>query len=286
MLNLRMPLAQLGQAAEVTSPSAAIEPAVTAGLVDWWPEEPTCPVVIRHLLVRDADLRRHPGQQAPLLHARAASAGQRGSVMGAPGSRPGPAGRGPRRRTGAAGRRGAARGRLGAGRHPPAMGLGHLPGPGRPGTAAADRGTASDTGRGVPRPGPARGRRGGRTSSPLRSCVLGTMAFSSGQLAEAEQRFSQALAQARRDPDSQPLAAQIASRLADTARRLGRRARGHKPTDGRRWAPAAWTRRPPAGRAPWSPSARPSWPARAPPWPSYGTWMPIRRGSPPSTWTA
>ena len=33
--------------------------------------------------------------------------------------------------------------------------------------------------------------------SPLRSCVLGTMAFSSGQLAEAERRFSQALAEAR-----------------------------------------------------------------------------------------
>ena len=40
VLNLRMPLAQLGQAAEVESPSAAIEPAVASGLVDWSPEEP------------------------------------------------------------------------------------------------------------------------------------------------------------------------------------------------------------------------------------------------------
>jgi hypothetical protein len=46
VLNLRMPLAQLGQGAEVDSPSAAIEPAVASGLVDWWPEEPTCPVEI------------------------------------------------------------------------------------------------------------------------------------------------------------------------------------------------------------------------------------------------
>ena len=43
VLNLRVPLAQLGQAAQVDSPSAAIEPAVNAGLVNWWPAEPTCP---------------------------------------------------------------------------------------------------------------------------------------------------------------------------------------------------------------------------------------------------
>jgi AAA ATPase domain len=41
VLNLRLPLAQLGQAAQVDSPSAAIEPAVAAGLADWWPEEPS-----------------------------------------------------------------------------------------------------------------------------------------------------------------------------------------------------------------------------------------------------
>ena len=43
--------------------------------------------------------------------------------------------------------------------------------------------------------------------SPLRSCVLGTMAFAAGQLGEAERQFSEALEQARDDPDSQPLAA-------------------------------------------------------------------------------
>jgi DNA-binding CsgD family transcriptional regulator len=57
--------------------------------------------------------------------------------------------------------------------------------------------------------------------SPLRSCVLGTMAFSSGQLGEAEQLFSRALAQARDDPGSQPLAALIAGRLAGTYSLLG-----------------------------------------------------------------
>src|SRR4029077_19583985 len=57
--------------------------------------------------------------------------------------------------------------------------------------------------------------------SPLRSCVLGTMAFSSGLLAEAERQFSEALAQARDDRDSQPLAAMIANRLAGTYTLLG-----------------------------------------------------------------
>ena len=47
-------LAQLGQATEVDAPAAAIEPAVASGLVDWSPEGPTCPVAIRHPLVRDA----------------------------------------------------------------------------------------------------------------------------------------------------------------------------------------------------------------------------------------
>jgi hypothetical protein len=49
VLNLRLPIAQLGQAAQVGSASTAIEPAVAAGLVDWSPEQPSCPVAIRHL---------------------------------------------------------------------------------------------------------------------------------------------------------------------------------------------------------------------------------------------
>ena len=73
VLNLRMPLAQLGQAAQIGSPSAAIEPAVAAGLLDWQPEEPTCPVAIRHLLVRDAIYAGIPAARRRLLHARAAS---------------------------------------------------------------------------------------------------------------------------------------------------------------------------------------------------------------------
>ena len=221
VLNQRTPLAQLGQAAEVTSPSAAIEPAAAAGLVDWWPAEPSCPVAIRHPLVRDADLRRHPGQQAPAAARSRRRPGQRGDVLGTPGGRPGPARRGPGRRAGAARRRRSGPRPPRAGRHPPAVGLGHLPGPGRPRTAAADRRTAPDPRRRIPRPGPARGRRGhrlvpaaqlraGHDGVLLRPARRGRAAVQPGAGAGPEQ-----------DPDSQPLAAEIASRLADTSRRLG-----------------------------------------------------------------
>ncbi|HEV3288755.1 MAG TPA: LuxR C-terminal-related transcriptional regulator, partial [Streptosporangiaceae bacterium] len=57
--------------------------------------------------------------------------------------------------------------------------------------------------------------------SPLRSCVLGTMAFSSGRLAEAERWFIEALAAAQDDPGSCQLAAMIANRLAGTYTLLG-----------------------------------------------------------------
>ena len=72
VLNLRLPLAQLGQAAQVGSPGAAVEPAVAAGLVEWSPDEPSCPVGLRHLLVRDAIYAGIPPARRRLLHVRAA----------------------------------------------------------------------------------------------------------------------------------------------------------------------------------------------------------------------
>jgi len=59
------------------------------------------------------------------------------------------------------------------------------------------------------------------------------MAFSSGQLREAEQQFSQALAQVQDDPGSRPLAAMIANRLAGTYTLL---AEGEKVMTFGRWA--------------------------------------------------
>ena len=78
--------------------------------------------------------------------------------------------------------------------------------------------------------GTTRPRRFGRThgsagatapSSARHSYVLGTMACSAGQLAEAEHHLSQALAQARRESGSRPLAALIARTLAEVYTRLG-----------------------------------------------------------------
>ena len=220
VLNLRMPLAQLGQAAQFESPSAAIEPAVASGLVDWSPEEPAGPVEIRHPLVRDAIYAGITATRRRMLHARAAdivnepaSWEHRVAALDYPDE--GLAAQLER----LAGEE-AAGGRL-------ALAATHLQWASDVSPARADRErrllTAAlhlmlaEESRGlalreaVEASGP----------SPLRSCVLGTMAFSSGRLGEAEQWFSEALAEARNDPGSRPLAAMIANRLAGTYTLLG-----------------------------------------------------------------
>ncbi len=247
VLNLRMPLAQLGQAAQVDSPSAAIESAVAAGLVDWSPEEPSCPVMIRHLPVRDAVYAGITASRRRLLHGRAAlvvseSASWEHRVAALDRPDEDLASQLERLAGGEA-----AAGRL-------ALAARHLQWASDVSPARADRerrlltaalyrtlaGESHDAAlrEAVEATGP----------SPLRSCVLGTMAFSSGQLGEAEQRFSQALAQARSDPESRPLAALIANRLAGTYTLLGE---GEKVQALGRWAlgtgcldaaAASWTR--------------------------------------------
>jgi DNA-binding CsgD family transcriptional regulator len=221
VLNLRVPIAQLGQAAQIESPSAAIEPAVTSGLVDWWPEEPSCPVAIRHLLVRDAIYAGITATRRRMLHARAAG------FVSEPASWERLAAQLER-----LAENDAADGRL-------ALAATHLQWASDVSPARADRErrllTAAlhlmlaEASRGLAL------RRAVEESapSPLRSCVLGTMAFSSGQLAEAERWFSEALAEARSDPDSQPLAAMIANRLAGTYTLLGD---GEKVMTFGRWA--------------------------------------------------
>ncbi len=211
VLNLRVPLAQLGEAAQVDSPGALIEPAVAAGLVDWWPEEPTCPVQIRHVLVRDAIYADIAAARRRLLHAQAASVVSE-SVSWE--------------------HRVAALDRPDEGL---AAELEQLAGEEAVGfrleLAATHLRWASDI-------SPERADRERRlltaalyladeahgaalrpaveqaAPSPLRSFVLGAMAEADGQIAEAERYYGQALEQARDDPDSQPLAARIAARLA------------------------------------------------------------------------
>jgi DNA-binding CsgD family transcriptional regulator len=222
VLNLRTPLAQLGQAAQVDSPSAAIEPAVISGLVDWWPEDPTSPVAIRHPLVRDAIYAGIPAAQRRTLHARAAavvseSASWEHRVAAL--DQPDESLAAELERL--AGEE-AARGRL-------ALAATHLQWASDISPVRADRErrllTAAlhlmlaDEARGMA----LRAAVEDSAPSPLRSGVLGTIAFSTGQLGEAEQRFSEALAQARAedDPASRQLAAMMANRLAGTYTLLG-----------------------------------------------------------------
>jgi len=213
ILNVRLPVAQLGQAAQIGSPSAAVEPAVASGLVDWWPEEPSCPVAIRHLLVRDAIYAGITAARRRVLHARAASVVSESAAwehLVASLDRPDEGlAAGLERVAGDE----AAEGRL-------ALAATHLQWASDISPARADRERrlltaalhltlAEDTRSLALRPMVE-----ATAPSPLRSCVLGMMALSSGRSGEAHLLFSEALAQARNDPDSQPLAAMIASRLA------------------------------------------------------------------------
>jgi DNA-binding CsgD family transcriptional regulator len=220
VLNQRVPLVQLGQAAQVAAPGAAIEPAAASGLVDWWPEEPVCPVEFRHLLVRDAIYAGISVSDRHQLHARAAAMvsetaawEHRVAALDQPDEDLAA-------RLEELAAEEAASGRL-------ALAATHLQwasdiSPGRPDrerrllTAALHLMLAEESrGRAL--------REAVETAapSPLRSCVLGTMAFSVGVLAEAERWFSEALAQAQQDPDGQPLVALAANRLAGTYTLLG-----------------------------------------------------------------
>jgi DNA-binding NarL/FixJ family response regulator len=232
VLNLRLPLAQLGQAAEVGSPSAAIEPAVASGLADWSPEEPSCPVVIRHLLVRDAIYAGITPARRRLLHARAAlvvseSASWEHRVAAL---------EHPDESLAAeleqlAGEE-AAGGRV-------ALAATHLQwasdiSPDRVGrewrllTAARLLMVAEESGGLALRPAVE-----AATPSPLRGCVLGAMALLSGQFAAAERLFTEALGQARTNPGGAPLAALIASWLAGAYLLQGE---GEKGVSFARWA--------------------------------------------------
>jgi DNA-binding CsgD family transcriptional regulator len=220
VLNLRVPLAQLGQAAQIDSPSAAIEPAVASGLVEWWPEEPTSPIEIRHLLVRDAIYAGITPTRRRLLHARAASVvseaaswEHRVAALDHPDEDL------------AAQLERLAEQETAAGRL--ALAATHLQwasdiSPDRAGrerrllTAALHLMLAEES-RGLA----LRDAVEAAAPSALRSCVLGAMAFAVGQLGEAERRFSEALAEAQDDPDRRPLAALAANRLAGTYTLLG-----------------------------------------------------------------
>jgi DNA-binding CsgD family transcriptional regulator len=220
VLNVRIPLAQLGQAAEAASPSSAIEPAVTSGFVDWWPQEPACPVEIRHQQVREAIYGGISPVRRRLLHARAVSLVSESMSWThrvAALDRPDEGLAATLERLAA---REAADGR-------PTAAATHLRWASDISPAQADRErrllTAAQhlTLAGTAHGPELRQAVEAAAASALRSYVLGTMAYSAGQLAEAERRLSQALAQVRAESGSRPLAALIASGLAGAYSLLG-----------------------------------------------------------------
>jgi DNA-binding CsgD family transcriptional regulator len=220
VVNGRAPLALLGEAAGVGEPSAAIQPALRAGLADLAADEPTRPVAIRHALQRDALYAGLAADRRRELHARAVTL-----VDGASGwahrvaalDRPdeGLAGELERLAGGEA-----ADGRL-------TLAATHLQWASDISPAQNDRErrlltaalhlTLGEEVRGAA----LREAVEASAPSPLRSCVLGTMAFSAGQPRQAELLFSQALTQTQDDPGSQPLAAMISNRLSGTYTVLG-----------------------------------------------------------------
>jgi len=247
VLNLRLPLAQLGQAAQVGSPGAAVEPAVAAGLADWVPDEPSCPVGLRHLLVRDAIYAGTTAVRRRELHARAAG------LVSEPASWEHRVAALEQPDEGLAAELELLAGQEAAGGRV-ALAATHLRwasdiSPDRAGRerrllTAALHLMLTDESRGLALCPEAEA----AGPSPLRGCVLGAMALFSGQFAEAERRFTEALAQARADPGSAPLAALIASWLAGTYLILGD---GEKGRSLARWAldtgcldplAACWTR--------------------------------------------
>jgi DNA-binding CsgD family transcriptional regulator len=82
VLGARGPLARLAQVAGVDAPSEALQPALDAGLAQWWPDEPSSPVGIVHELQREAIYSALSPARRSRLHARAAEVVDRAAAWG------------------------------------------------------------------------------------------------------------------------------------------------------------------------------------------------------------
>ena len=92
VLDVQIPLAQLGQAAQIDSPSAAIEAAVAAGPGGLVARGAELPGTTAPLAGPGRHLRRHSGGPAPRAARAGRVGGQRVGVLAASGGRPGAAG--------------------------------------------------------------------------------------------------------------------------------------------------------------------------------------------------
>jgi ATP/maltotriose-dependent transcriptional regulator MalT len=72
VLDSREPLVLVGQVATINNPANALEPALTAGLLRWWPNELSTPVAVTHPLQRHAILSTMSPRRLRQLHAAAA----------------------------------------------------------------------------------------------------------------------------------------------------------------------------------------------------------------------
>ncbi|WP_175410236.1 LuxR family transcriptional regulator [Streptomyces sp. TRM64462] len=69
VLDRRMPLSGAARLADVDDPATALQPALAANLLRWWPTEPTTPIMIAHALQRDAVIEAlGPGRRRRLHH--------------------------------------------------------------------------------------------------------------------------------------------------------------------------------------------------------------------------
>ena len=221
VLDRPLPLARLGDVAGIDSPSEAIEAALAAGLVDWWPQEPSCPVALRHALQRDVIYAGLTPTRRRSLHSRALTVvdstsawAHRVAALDGPDDD-----LAEQLATTAAGE--AALGRL-------PLAATHLlwaadisgtrEGHEKQLLTAATYLMLADEARGLALHEAVEA----CEPSPLRGCVLGSMALDGGRLGEAEALLLEARDTVRGDDENTPLAAVIANRLAGVYCLLGR----------------------------------------------------------------
>ncbi|HTT90665.1 MAG TPA: AAA family ATPase [Acidimicrobiales bacterium] len=220
VVNAPMPSALIGESAGVDAPSGAVEPAVAAGLVDLWQQDMSRQVAIRHRLQRDAVYVGISSARQRELHARAVALVDEASAWAhrvASLDRPDESVANDLERLAGEDARNGHFARA-ATRLQWAAGISPLPADRerRMLTAAFHLTVAEEARVEALRPAV-------EAAAPcaLRSCILATMAYSTGEVAESERQFNEALAQARSQPGGELLAAMTANRLAATYTVLG-----------------------------------------------------------------
>ena len=80
VLGTRSPLARVARISGVERPAEALQPALDAELVHWWPDDPICPIALAHDLQREGIYRALTPARRRELHARAAAVVDQGTA--------------------------------------------------------------------------------------------------------------------------------------------------------------------------------------------------------------